>query len=311
MVLVSPTKIAKVARILTVIVLICLALLIVVEFIARAVAVQDEYLKNLPFLHSDIKGVPYLQVNFSLFAKEKAKPRILVMGDYVSIHKSVQGGKDYPQLVSERLNYRYEIINTAATLYSIPEELAVLKSKGLDLNPDWIIIGYVFNDIDLSHTRRGADMLTVKEGIFKFRIISHRLFKYKQYMSRLSNLSKLYYNKSEIVNAYYDKYKTPYYASVYKNYLTELSNISRTRKIPVIFVVIPIFYNFNDTRLNEINAFLYDECVEHGLRCINMLETFKMYQVNEVKEEDNDIWHPNALGIELIAEQITKAMDSR
>lgn len=266
-------------------------------------------LKKLPFMLSNIKGVPYVEVDFNDFDIEKNKPRIIVIGDYISIHKSFKEKKNYPEVLESKLNYTFEIINTGALFYSLPEEMNLLKNKALEFNPDIVVIGYIFNDIDYNNPQNAIRRLKIKNDLYSFKILSPLILKEIRFKTKLRNREKyIYSNKNSIMDDYYDKYNNPKHISILRSHLNELKEIQSQRNVKIIFVIIPIFYDFKDKRNNAINNVVYGMCIENQLICIDMLKVFKSHRVNDVKENDGDIWHPNELGIELIADEIYKNM---
>ena len=273
------------------------------------VYIQDKI--DIHLMPSDIIDVPYVQINLSELNISKDKPRILIIGDYISIHNSFEKQKTYPQILDSKLNNSFEIINTGAVYYSIPEEINLLKNKGLDFNPDLIVVGYIVNDIDLENPLNGIRNLKIKENLHKFKILSSTILKeiyfqnyrMKKYFRLISN------NNPYFPNRYYNLYDNLKYNNIYQNFLSELKEIQDQRDIPIIFVSIPLFYNnFEDEKINSINDIIYQSCLEKGLTCIDMLDIFKDYELLEIKEDDGDIWHPNELGLELIADEIYKSV---
>jgi hypothetical protein len=265
----------------------------------------------LPWKESDIKGVPYVQTDFDFekFNIKKQKPRIIILGDYISIHRGNKWGQtnvSYPELLDDKLSHTFEIINTSAVFYSLPEEMAMLKNKAIYYNPDIIIIGYVFNDLYLKNSYHAIIPLALKNNICKLRIITPLALKYFEILNKNKYYSKAYEHAPGIVKFYADLYSNPKLINVLKDSLSELGQIKKEKKIEVIFVIMPIFYDFEDKNLNYINDIVSKECQKAGIDYINILEVFKTYKVMELKEDDGDVWHPNSLGREIIASEIYK-----
>ena len=260
----------------------------------------------LPFYSSDIKDVPYIQTNFSLINVTKTKPRILIIGDYISIHKSYANHTSYPELVDMKLNYSFEIINTGAVYYSMPEEINLLRNKGLDYNPDFIVWGFVFNDLDFDNKLNAIIPLEAEKAINELRVITPLAINCIKIYNQFNNISKFYENKTAIVDYYYNHYQDKTIRKYLENNLNELKQLKEEKGVGIIFLIVPIFIDFNDKRLNYINEVVYQECLNANLSCINLLTIFKRYNVTDVKENDHDIWHQNSLGNEIIATEIYK-----
>lgn len=262
-------------------------------------------LRYLEYLKSDIEGVPYLEINFTNFELNKTKPRIVILGDYISIHKSWENKTSYPELLDLKLNNSFEIINTAAGFYSLPEEVSLLKNKAIDYNPDIIIVGYVFNDLYLKNSYTISIPLKLSKRIYESKPIIPTVIKYYLVKLKVSDyFSSLKNNKAGVVKYFTDMHKDDKLVNILKTNLAELRNMQEDTGTKVIFLIVPIFYDFQDENVISANDIVYGECVKYNLICINMLEKFKNYTVIEVKEDDGDIWHQNHLGNEIIAKEL-------
>lgn len=87
----------------------------------------------------------------------KSKPentkRILVLGDSITFGMGVSHKNIYTEILERILNekednIRYEVVNTGAIGYTIDNEFLLLKEKGIQLDPDIVIVGFfVGNDV--------------------------------------------------------------------------------------------------------------------------------------------------------------------
>jgi len=254
---------------------------------------------------SAIEEVPYLQFDVRAIRPDKTKPRIVVIGDYISRHKSRKDGTSYPEALGEKLRHSFEIINTGAVFYSLPEELNLLKHKMLEYNPDLIVWAFVFNDLYVPNARNVTVPMQLRKDIFRPTVITPSAVEFLLRRHRLATISEFYKRHMPwLVNRMAKAYHDPRGRRLLYNGLAELARIQTERNVPIVFVIIPVFYNFESTEVNFVNNMVYDGCKEAGLHCINMLAIFKPYGVEAVKEDDGDIWHQNGFGNELIAEEI-------
>ena len=267
-----------------------------------------------PIIQSSIPGVPFLQVDFSEFGLNKTQPRIIVLGDYITFRKGWGDQKTYCEILDEKLNYSHEIINTGGSFYSVSEEINLLKNKALEYNPDIVVLGYIFNDIDPNIPDNVLILLQLKKDIYEFKIITPLAIAYLDLLYDLENVEQVYSEEISIMDYWDSLYRNPESFSLLNESLSELKQIKDEGGIRVIFVIIPIFYDWEDETINEsiqyINDLIYDECLEYELDCVNMLDIFKNYGLMEVKEDDGNVWHPNSFGNELIAEEIYKMVIS-
>jgi len=105
----------------------------------------------------------------------KPKPpgvrRIVGVGDSYMFGWGVATGKDYLAVLEERLaaevpGVRWEVLNMAVPGYNTAMEVETLKARGLAYEPDVVVVGFCWNDIDLPNfVRAPAEYLSL-----------HRLF---------------------------------------------------------------------------------------------------------------------------------------
>lgn len=287
------------------IIIIFIILFIILEISFR-VFLHLHFIRHpLPFKETEIKGVPYVdaQLEFEKISLDKKRPRIVILGDYISMHRG-QNNKTYPELLDEKLNRSFEVINTSATFYSLPQEMALLKNKALYYKPDIIIIGYVFNDLYLENPMHVIIPLKLKKNIYEFKPIIPLAIKYFRILNKRKYYSKAYERGPQIIRYFANLHKDVKLRQLLKQSLSELSLIKKEKGIEMIFVIFPAFYDFNNKDLNYINDFVYNECLSCGLTCINLLEIFKKYELMQVKENDGDIWHQSSFANNLIANEI-------
>ena len=77
--------------------------------------------------------------------------RIAVLGDSYTFGYRVDSDLIYPSILEERLNQgstekRFDVLNMGVSGYNTQDEALVLEHKGLDWQPDLVIVGYVLND---------------------------------------------------------------------------------------------------------------------------------------------------------------------
>ncbi len=88
-------------------------------------------------------------------AKPKDTYRILMLGDSVVFGWGVNDAVTFSRRLERSLNEHddprtFEVINTGHLLYDTQQQLALLRSEGVALKPDLVILVYVVNDIEPS-----------------------------------------------------------------------------------------------------------------------------------------------------------------
>ncbi len=83
--------------------------------------------------------------------KPKDTVRILMLGDSVVFGFAVRE-EDTVSVQLERIltarGIKAEVINAAVPGYNTPQEIAYLRTDGLLYDPDWVVLGYYWNDIN-------------------------------------------------------------------------------------------------------------------------------------------------------------------
>ncbi len=89
-------------------------------------------------------------------ADTRGLQRILALGDSFTFGFGIAEDQTYPRVLENLLNAaspggegRFEVLNLGVVGYTTRDEAAVLRTKGLPLNPRVVIIGYVLNDPEI------------------------------------------------------------------------------------------------------------------------------------------------------------------
>jgi lysophospholipase L1-like esterase len=103
-------------------------------------------------------------------AKGPGVVRIVGLGDSVMFGWGVSDGKEYLARLAEQLNRvhkerRWEVANLAVPGYNTVMEVETLRTKGLRLSPDLVVLGYCGNDLNLpSFIRDERDPWSLRES---------------------------------------------------------------------------------------------------------------------------------------------------
>ena len=91
--------------------------------------------------------------NREITAKKENVFRILFLGDSLIWSGKTRSGEQYTQVIENNLNQalksekKIEVINAGIPGYTTYQEMEFLKAYGLDMEPDMVILGFVFNDL--------------------------------------------------------------------------------------------------------------------------------------------------------------------
>jgi len=104
----------------------------------------------------------------------KPKPpgvrRIVGVGDSYMFGWGVRTGKDYLAVLEDRLaaevpGVRWEVLNMAVPGYNTAMEVETLKARGLAYDPDVVVVGFCWNDIELPNfVRAPAEYLSLRRS---------------------------------------------------------------------------------------------------------------------------------------------------
>lgn len=112
--------------------------------------------------------------------KPKDAVRVVGLGDSVMFGWGVADGSDYLSLLESRLNREYperqwQVANLSVPGYNTVMEVETLKEKGLRLRPDFVVLGYCGNDLNLpTFIRDEREYWSVRES-FLWQLLRERL----------------------------------------------------------------------------------------------------------------------------------------
>lgn len=102
--------------------------------------------------------------NREIAPKPTGTYRILFLGDSLVWTGDTSSGELYTQVLETRLNARYadashkfEVINAGVPGYTTYQELEFLKIYGIEMEPDLVVLGFVFNDLYYPYLHRPND----------------------------------------------------------------------------------------------------------------------------------------------------------
>lgn len=236
------------------------------------------------------------------FKKENGKFRILVLGDSVTFGLKVEEEKLYTSLLESKLNgYAgkniYEVINAGVMGYAPVQEAYFLKEKGLDLNPDLVIIGFCLSNdfylpriVNKSYTEETVNVIEVVDRRIYYVILPKS--KFSLWLMEHSKAYRLFNFKLEslLTNLGFNFVKDDYYKEGLektRQAFSLISEISREKKIPVLVVGFP--FDVDNRKRKELltyNANLLNNLTrEYNFNFLDMSETFHTSNVPR-----KDIW---------------------
>ena len=220
--------------------------------------------------------------------------RILCLGDSFTFSRFVDEGETYPTKLEEFLNRnstgkKFEVINGGASAYTIVDELSYLKEKGIKVQPDLVILGFVMNDI-AELTRKKDFRENQKEereywasspfGPLRQKLLDtviYNLFRslisYVKYKTETDvTIPEVSYNI--VFKEDYDKNILKLWDKYEKN-LRDMRDYLAARKIKLIMVIFPVDEQVNNGFSNKPQMFLKNMCGRLGIEVSDFLPEFK------------------------------------
>jgi len=261
------------------------------------------------------------------FSEKKKKNvfRIIGLGDSVTFGAGVQIEDTYLKQLETMLNKaslqrNFEVLNMGVPAYNTYQESIYLKEKGLQYQPDLLILGFVLNDIDVLNPNWTKDRELDSPRQFRNSVVRDsepRIFSLYRY---LKNKSQLLYFLLMRVSALAKKYDLPietesiYYRDAYKDgnegwkiatdSLRDIAAIGKKNGCPLLVVIFPFFVNLDDSYMwAEAHSAIVSFCKREGIRVIDLFPYFKGRDGSEFWISLTDS-HPNAEAHRIVAQAI-------
>ncbi len=202
--------------------------------------------------------------------------RIIAVGDSITFGWWEKQEDTYPKILEELLNAEtpkpqaFEVYNMAVGGYNAEQELELLKTKVLPLQPDLIILQYCVND----------GQYRADGGLWRH---------FTQTFSRTWDISRLALMRLREEYASEDLAKRCY---------RKIADLRRETGVPLAVLTVPSD-DFTCENERSMEAFVRGL----GLPSVSVIDTFTPFGFDNVMADN---LHPNALGHRLIAEELYK-----
>jgi lysophospholipase L1-like esterase len=269
---------------------------------------------RLPFHHFPDKEGDYYGVHIKTnsmgfryreitFAKPEGTKRILLLGDSFTLGWGVPFEETYSSLLEKYLNQkekRTEVVNLGVGNYNSIMELELFKLKGLELNPDLVILMYYIND---------AEPTPIVTTSFKYSLVKHSYlvaFLFDRYIKLKPLL-----NKSYGWNEYYSNlYKEGLPGlSANREAIKELIRVCKGRDVQLLIVNIPELRVLKEYPFPSATEFVRGIAREGNVVFFDLLPSL-------AREEPSTLWvstedpHANSKANAIIAEALFKKLMS-
>lgn len=273
-----------------------------------------------------VYGVPFQTNNLGfrdnkpeVLEKGEDEYRIIVLGDSFTVAGGVPFEDIYTQVLEKSLNMRtsskkIKVINLAVTGYNIIQYKYVVQEIGLNLNPEYVIIGiYLGNDFILLKFQKHVNAKSIelgrvnnkkKESITTYLINRIRsLYIYKVFGGKFNHLLRQFglFPKTDAVESAYETMVNSYdkESEAWKKNVSALKsiiNILQEEKIPLLVVTLPVTWDFNS--LKQYDDIVKNLCEENNVAIISLIDKFiesglspSEFHLNIIDGHPNEKYH--------------------
>lgn len=226
--------------------------------------------------------------------------RIVVIGD--SVAEGAQVANDelvFARQIETRLRgagVAVDVVNLGVVAYTTLQEVELLKKRGLQYQPDLVLVSYCLNDPDgyyfwaidplLKKTAGVADETLLGEDEFKTILYSSALFRFVRYRALRPPAAALRERK----------YKDYPPGDTVPRAFDELARLSREVGFQVVVVIFPMFAHEDPSFATYAHAAKHEYAKklaeERGFATIDLLDAFRTCQVKAGRTLAADVFHP-------------------
>ena len=244
--------------------------------------------------------------------------RILTIGDSIAEAVFLREEERYinrlAAILSEKTDRIVEAVNAGISGYNTWQELELLRTKGLSVKPDLIIVGVCLNDF---FGKKPA----LERGLFGRIVENYRdgsRARYFDFIYQRSDLYKLAYDflarkrRGRLDGKNYLHYLEDYEYLIkprdfekWKEPFMEMISLAEDNNVKILFVIFPLE---NQVIKGKDDSYvpLSDFFRNNNAYYIDLIEYFKEHLVGgQPLYKERDIIHPSSLGHEIVAEAIS------
>ncbi len=239
--------------------------------------------------------------SLGMFDKERTRTkkndtyRIVIVGDSITV------GSKYPQFLEELYSKIYqekiEVWNCAVVGYNTIQECIALQEKWLKLEPDMVIIGFCWNDFEITPIVTKIDGQPV--GLFS----KYANVKINPFLLKHSALYRLIMKSIFI----YQSKKNNNDIALYNRVacaLRKTKDILDSKKIPLLLVILPKPVEYQKNIQQEDFKRIKKITTELQIPTLDLIPYIKQFNPDELRRQPDDDSHFNLKGGKIIAEAI-------
>jgi hypothetical protein len=249
--------------------------------------------------------------------------RIIVLGDSFTFGHGVSDDETYPNQLEILLNQptqsvKYEVLNFAVDDYNAQQEFALLRTKGFAYNPDMIVIGFYYNDIEVKNLNpdqtKNGELKDVKQKnrlSWYFNYLRQSSYFIKFLSPRINALLRMMgvksFGTSGRLNDFLSKENIPGWRECQK-ILLEIKKETQQRDIKLVIVLLVDALRLDKNYpFRQTHKVVKDFLQNNGIPVVDLLDKLDGKDLSGYRVSLLDA-HPNPEVHKLYAEEIFKSL---
>lgn len=235
---------------------------------------------------------------------EEDSYKMVILGDSITYGSGVNLEDTYAKVLEKKLNKfgdrKYETFNLGVPGYGTAQEYELLKVKGLNYDPNLIILGYTLNDPMEFNCKINLLNIPIGCRLKGLLLQSKFLFFVRRSIRNLFPED----DKRHVTSLGLDEKKWLRAAKPFE----DLSRVSKEKNIPVLIVIFPLLKDFNNYQWLNVHSKIKNISETQGFYVLDMYDYYKDYKSEDLQINEKDIYHPNKQGHEIAADAIFKTL---
>ena len=268
--------------------------------------------------------------NREISPKNPGTFRILFIGDSLVWSGETSSGELYTEVLEQRLNARsvaqlnsLEVINAGIPGYTTYQELEFLKIYGLDMEPDIVILGFVFNDVYYKYLHRPTKQKMLGREptahLYHFNpdTFPGHLFARSHLAHQIVSMSEILWKRIVGRPVFPFEQRGDFYLA-WKHYgwdharalVRDMHSLLRQQGVPLVVLVFPVSDQVNEEYRNLDQAYVFypqrkirEICEEYAIPMLDLTEA--IYREGGIKLF-RDYLHLNERGNDVVANELQK-----
>lgn len=244
---------------------------------------------------------------------EVAKPagvyRIVVIGDSIAAGLKVDRFEDtFPAILGERLKaqgLKAEVISLAVSGYNTQQEVETLREKGLQYQPDLVLLSYSLSSrehIDgdiyktlLEEEQQHGGVSAARTNPYLVESALYRFFRYRVFPP----------HKGPVDPKRVEQFLADVSTDRVAEYFGVLDDLAKKNGFQVLVAVFPRFTkNFHAYPLGDQHAYAKNLAAQHKFHYLDLIDPFQACRDASPEPIEEDNFHPNARGHACAAEAL-------